>query len=181
MSRLSEVRQSTYTKPHLRLLEILAANHIPIIHTEYRILRPGEFTADGIAKSYQADIVLEHNLIVEVEGEGTGSRDPHREVTLWKLGYNVLHVRNSEVEKPWTLFRIKLAVKTLGEAENLSSKWFLLDEQTDADKTLRAVARCREQVDMLIVAGIEPERLKRMLFQDYEKEIGGAHGNGEKR
>jgi len=96
--RASDFRRPTYTDKHVELLALLANRGFKIKGSEVPILREGEYTADGKPKAYQIDILLEPNFAVEVEGEGSSSKDnEERNQYLKSKGFEVIHVANEEV------------------------------------------------------------------------------------
>ncbi len=97
-STLSEHRKSTYTDPHVMLLNALVKRGLKC-RSEVAFERPGETTKDGHPKSYQADIVVEDKVVIEVEGEGSSSKsDAKRDEFFKDKGLPVVHLSNGLVE-----------------------------------------------------------------------------------
>lgn len=95
----SDGRQSEYTEAHVSLLNALTKRRLNC-RSEVAFERPGELTSEGQPKTYQSDIVVEDRVIVEVEGEGSSSRDNEKRDFFFKeQGFVVKHIPNDLAQK----------------------------------------------------------------------------------
>lgn len=94
---------SQYTKEAMILFNSLVKRGYGVL-TEYPILRDGEFNREGKPKSYQVDLLVDRFLILEVEGNGSASKNnKERDDYLRKKGYTLKHIPNEHITNPTEL------------------------------------------------------------------------------
>ena len=90
----SQHRQTQGTPAETKIMNTL--NFYGIDYKYQQIFkREGKFNGQGIEKSYVADFVLSHKIILEIEGEGSSSKDnEERDDFFRRLGYILIHIPN---------------------------------------------------------------------------------------
>ena len=89
----------TFKEPAVRFAGFLQEAGVKDVQLEVEFPREGKFTRDGRPRFYSADITVRAAMVVvEVEGEGSASKDnPERDAYFVARGYVVLHISNELV------------------------------------------------------------------------------------
>lgn len=91
---MSQVTRKADTPSENELQRLIASTHVPAQYNP-PIEIEGELRANGGAKAYRPDALLDGWLILEAEGAGSGSAEnPKREAYLQGKGYRILHLPN---------------------------------------------------------------------------------------
>ena len=93
---LSQVNVGTFKPDAVRVANALSKAGYAV-DLEYEVAREGEFTKDGIQKTYHVDVAIQSpKIAVEMEGKGSASKDNiRRDGYLMSHGFKaVLHFPN---------------------------------------------------------------------------------------